>query len=318
VSTLPERLENRCLNCEALVNGRYCQVCGQENVIHATTFWGMLKHFVFDLLHFDGKFFRTILLLFTKPGFVPLEFIQGKRRMYLEPFKMYIFSSTIMFILLSFLSINNKKDKKQSELIEFNFGSKQNIEVDTLMPANFSNYNEYKNAISKIQAADSARLGEEVMVKRFFNYAKSRKIKFSEVSPSINKELKSFFPKALFFILPIITWFLQFLFLRKKMLFSEHGIFTLFSFSLVFTVIILYTMLNFLCIYFLSLEIGEVYFFIFACWFIYYLYKSFRVFYQVKAITSFFKVGILLVFGTLTMLLSFTIFILLSILLITI
>jgi hypothetical protein len=112
MSSLPERSEKRCLNCETLVFGRFCQVCGQENSNHRLGFWQMAKHFVFDIFHFDGKFWHTLKYLVARPGFVTAEYISGKRASYLEPVKMYVFTSAIFFLVFfTFFTGGIRKEK---------------------------------------------------------------------------------------------------------------------------------------------------------------------------------------------------------------
>jgi hypothetical protein len=99
VSHQHERKEKDCLNCGATVAGRYCQNCGQENVETKETFWSLATHFIYDILHFDGKFFYTLKYLFTKPGFVAGQYAKGKRAFYLHPIRMYLFTSAVFFLV---------------------------------------------------------------------------------------------------------------------------------------------------------------------------------------------------------------------------
>jgi len=61
--------------------------------------WGLVSHFFYDITHFDGKFFSTTKLLVTKPGFLPAEYIKGRRARYLHPIRMYVFSSALFFLI---------------------------------------------------------------------------------------------------------------------------------------------------------------------------------------------------------------------------
>ena len=94
-----ERAEKVCLNCGAHIHGRYCQVCGQENIEPKETVWGLITHFTYDITHFDGKFFSTVKSLITKPGFLSQEYIKGRRASYLHPIRMYVFTSAFFFII---------------------------------------------------------------------------------------------------------------------------------------------------------------------------------------------------------------------------
>jgi hypothetical protein len=93
------RSEKNCLNCGSEVAERYCSHCGQENlVIHDST-WHMIVHYVQDLFHYDGRFWHTMRNLVLRPGQIPLEYIEGKRRNNIEPIKLYVFASTVFFLL---------------------------------------------------------------------------------------------------------------------------------------------------------------------------------------------------------------------------
>jgi Protein of unknown function (DUF3667) len=99
VSHIPQRKEKDCLNCGTVVQGKYCQHCGQENVVPKETFWHMVTHFFYDITHFDSNFFSTIHHLILKPGFLSRQYMAGKRASYLHPIKMYVFTSAIFFLL---------------------------------------------------------------------------------------------------------------------------------------------------------------------------------------------------------------------------
>jgi hypothetical protein len=99
VSHIPQRKEKDCLNCGTIVQGKYCQNCGQENVVPHETFWHMIQHFLYDITHFDSKFFDSIKYLLLKPGFLPKEYVLGRRASYLNPVKKYVFTSAVFFLL---------------------------------------------------------------------------------------------------------------------------------------------------------------------------------------------------------------------------
>lgn len=99
VSHIPLRKEKDCLNCGTIVQGQYCHNCGQENVVPHETFWHMVKHFLYDITHFDSKFFDSMKYLLLKPGFLPGEYVKGKRASYLHPVKKYVFTSAVFFII---------------------------------------------------------------------------------------------------------------------------------------------------------------------------------------------------------------------------
>jgi len=108
VSHAPERREKNCLNCGATVVGRFCHVCGQENVVPKESFWKLVIHFFYDITHFDSKFFDSLRYLLFKPGFLSKEYIKGRRVSYLHPVRMYVFTSAIFFLIF-FVLYNPQK-----------------------------------------------------------------------------------------------------------------------------------------------------------------------------------------------------------------
>ena len=123
LSHTPQRKEKDCLNCGATVQGRYCHVCGQENVEPKETFWYMVTHFFNDITHFDGSFFVTLKDLLFKPGFLSREYMKGRRASYLHPVRMYVFTSAIFFLL--FFSLVKSKDAIEIKNAEKPLDAKQ-------------------------------------------------------------------------------------------------------------------------------------------------------------------------------------------------
>lgn len=126
MSHAKERKERNCLNCNAVVEDRYCSICGQENLEPQETAGHLIGHFFNDITHFDGKFFSSLKYLLTKPGFLSAEYVAGRRASYLNPVRMYVFTSFIFFLI--FFSF---KAGKGSGPVEFDTGSKS----DTAQPA---------------------------------------------------------------------------------------------------------------------------------------------------------------------------------------
>jgi hypothetical protein len=99
LSHAKERQEKVCLNCNIPIHGRYCHQCGQQNTEPKESAWGLVTHFFYDITHFDGSFFSTVKYLVTRPGFLSAEYIKGRRASYLNPIRMYVFTSAFFFII---------------------------------------------------------------------------------------------------------------------------------------------------------------------------------------------------------------------------
>ncbi|HEY0355409.1 MAG TPA: DUF3667 domain-containing protein [Flavisolibacter sp.] len=113
MSHQPERKEKNCLNCGTSVAGRFCQHCGQENIVNKQSVWGLIRHFIYDIFHFDGKFFDTLRYLLFKPGYIPQQYVLGRRQSYLDPIRMYLFTSAVFFLI--YFAINSSVNVREND-----------------------------------------------------------------------------------------------------------------------------------------------------------------------------------------------------------
>jgi hypothetical protein len=97
--------ESACLNCGAQLTGAYCAVCGQRAHVHRTL--GAFGHDILHgVLHFEGKFWRTLPLLVFKPGQLTRRYILGERAKFVSPVALFLFSVFVTFAVFSFAGSN--------------------------------------------------------------------------------------------------------------------------------------------------------------------------------------------------------------------
>jgi hypothetical protein len=110
------RTETNCLNCGAEVSGKFCSNCGQENLETRENFLHMALHTIGDFFHFDSKFFRSLVPLVTKPGFLTLEYWVGKRTYYIHPLRLFFFITIVMVILANAYYKKFEKEIKEESI----------------------------------------------------------------------------------------------------------------------------------------------------------------------------------------------------------
>jgi hypothetical protein len=94
----------RCVSCDAPLAGPYCSRCGERTLEpEALT----LRHFAVhtvahELLPVDSAFWRTLRLLFTHPGRLSLEYAAGRRRPYVNPFRLLLIAIVGYALMSSF------------------------------------------------------------------------------------------------------------------------------------------------------------------------------------------------------------------------
>ena len=87
-----------CANCSAVLSGPYCAACGEKRLSRDDFAVGhFARHVLHDLTHFDAKIFRSLLWLFTKPGFLTAEFSAGRWRRYIKPTTLFILINLFFF-----------------------------------------------------------------------------------------------------------------------------------------------------------------------------------------------------------------------------
>src|SRR5262245_26809083 len=91
-----------CANCGARLAGPYCATCGQKARPPNPTTRDFLSELAAELFNFDGKVFRSIWLLFARPGFLTREAFLDRRASYVSPIRLYLIFSVLFFASLVF------------------------------------------------------------------------------------------------------------------------------------------------------------------------------------------------------------------------
>jgi hypothetical protein len=91
---------SHCLNCGSKLQGPFCSACGQHDFDFHRSFGHVFLEALESIFHFDGKFFRNIATLVCRPGQLTAAFNAGKRASQVPPFRLYIFTAFIFFLLV--------------------------------------------------------------------------------------------------------------------------------------------------------------------------------------------------------------------------
>lgn len=102
-SLAPAEETANCHNCGAAVSYHYCAVCGQETRLHVPSAGEFMHEFIGHYVALEGRLWRTIYFLLRKPGFLSAEYIDGRRKRYVEPLRVYLTFSILFFALLKLI-----------------------------------------------------------------------------------------------------------------------------------------------------------------------------------------------------------------------
>lgn len=102
-------LPSACANCGASLDAdphpRFCPLCGQETELHPPSFGEFVHEFVGHYVALEGALWRTLGALLFHPGKLTREYLDGRRRRYVLPLRVYLSASFLFFLLVKFAGV---------------------------------------------------------------------------------------------------------------------------------------------------------------------------------------------------------------------
>ncbi|MBK7964813.1 MAG: DUF3667 domain-containing protein [Bacteroidetes bacterium] len=275
---------NHCLNCETPLNieaDNFCPNCGQVNNTKKETAFGLVKELVEEFLHLDSKVFKSVIPLLFKPGFLTVDYIQGKRARYFHPVRMFLIITVVLFIVSGNankkedkiekqqkqniasdsrnVGANNKKSEKDSTYVldtETWSINKEEVDADSTDKTNFYwAFGEVKIPKDTLQRyldqgiTDPSALMDTFKIEKsffnsiFFNQAVKSQIAGKE---KIFDYYKHKLPWLLFSLMPVFAFVLYLFYFRRKIFFVDHLIYAFHLHTATFVVIILQDLITWL------------------------------------------------------------------------
>ena len=86
-----------CYNCGIRLAGTFCANCGQKAQALDPSLAHLLHDLTHELLHFDGKIFKSVWTLVARPGVLTREYFEGRRARWVSPIRLYLVFSVAYF-----------------------------------------------------------------------------------------------------------------------------------------------------------------------------------------------------------------------------
>jgi hypothetical protein len=204
----------RCKNCNALLLGRFCVNCSQAADVHVPSTVELLHEMLEGLTHSDSRLWRTLKLLWFKPGMLTREFVAGRRVAYLPPFRLYLILSIVFFLIASFVH-------PTGQLVQFN---------DAAAPAAAS------SDLTGCQNADFIRFTNDPKWDQRFQHACLEAVR--DHGKNLWPLAIGTAPKAMFIFLPLIAFLHMLLYWRPRHRYAEHLLFFIHLHAFYFSVAI--------------------------------------------------------------------------------
>ena len=256
----------RCGNCETMLTGPFCHMCGQAVRSPVREFFSFVFDSAGEFMRPDGKFFRSLAALYFRPGMLTTRYLAGQRVNFIKPVKLYFSLSVILFLLVSLeMSIKNElsptlKAHGSDVSLGFEEPKTRMTALGGALSVDFANEKsedekEDKFADFKVQgkAWDAATNPFVVTWLPAFanNWLNSKLAHLNEVGDIAEKHpekvVESLFrvlPTMMFLLLPVFALVLKGLYFFRKRLYAEHLLVAVQSHSFLFLSFIVLVLLT--------------------------------------------------------------------------
>lgn len=211
-----------CPNCGTWVDDRFCPSCGQRNAERLVSVRRILTDTLEDQLALNAALPRTLGALFFRPGLLTREYVAGRIARYLPPFRLYLVSSVVFFVVLSSIADADRMWRDAGPALR---------EWEAKHPG---------------ERPKNINVGFDTLDVPGWARPLARRIlrqqdKLNAMTPlqSLRVQMESFnrnAPRATFFLVPAFAGVLHLLYLRRRKMYVEHLVFALHVQSFAFLV----------------------------------------------------------------------------------
>ncbi len=219
----------RCANCQTPLVGPFCSNCGQRHEPHVHSMGEFASETFENITHADSRLWRTLWYLLSRPGFLTVEFLEGRRARYLPPLRLYLVLSVVLFLVLGsvqrsavILGVGVRTDDS---------GSIKGLQLET-------------NATDETPAQRAQRIcvGANFDISGLDEH-RLRDACYKVVLDNGHEFVKNFYhnvPRALFLLLPILALAMKLLYWRRY--YVEHLLFFIHTHAFTFVLFTLFAL----------------------------------------------------------------------------
>jgi uncharacterized protein DUF3667 len=180
-----------------------------------------------NLTHADSRLWRTLWFLISRPGFLTVEFLEGRRARYLPPLRLYLVLSVVLFLVAS--SLNHSK-------VAFAFS------IDDKGSPNASKIDTTQRPDETPEQRAQRICGKDFDLEAGTEQRELREACYKVMLDSGHEFAERFYhnvPRALFLLLPILALFMKLLYWRRY--YVEHLLFFIHTHAFTFVLFTFFT-----------------------------------------------------------------------------
>ena len=224
----PARSDLACRNCGTQAPLKFCPECGQETTLHPPTLGEFLHEFVGHYVALEGTLWRTLWLLVRRPGRLTREYLDGRRRRYVLPLRLYLTASFLFFLVLKLVvgsvapEMSVKVDGRKVPVAQY--------EAEIASAAGLAPSAAAGSRFELMQANDCGRPGQracsrvETALNASFERAQEHP---QEALEHAREQFLHWAPYAIFVLLPAFAGIMQLAYRRRRMTYGEHFVFSM-------------------------------------------------------------------------------------------
>lgn len=194
-----------CKNCGAPLSGAFCTDCGQQGDVHVPSTQELLHEALEGITHSDSRLWLTLKYLVFAPGKLTTEYIAGRRVAYLPPFRLYLVTSVLFFVVASFGTAHHVR-LYQPEMQS----SSPGVKLNQKSPEEVCH--DLQTDLGPAVQAHLKRACEGIV---------------KDHGASFLHDVFNLLPKAMFVFLPLIAFFNMLLYWRPRSHYAVHLLFFL-------------------------------------------------------------------------------------------
>jgi len=196
-----------CPNCGAESSGVYCPQCGEIMEPRVLRIRHYLRDIAQEVLSLDTKLLNSIPALLFHPGFLAQEFVAGRRKRYLSPLRLHIIIAILLFLSIGYI-----------------MRTRMDTQLDTV------NKQQNVDSVLSVAREQSAARGDTTSIPTINEIKQS-----SEYIQGMVTEIGPYV--VLFSSTPAFALCLALLYRKRKKLFVEHLMFSIYFFSFAYLIL---------------------------------------------------------------------------------
>ncbi len=221
-----------CRSCGTAIVGKYCHQCAEPAHPHPPSAGEFIHEFIGHYVALEGKLWRTMVLLVTRPGELTRQYLGGRRVPYLEPLRLYLTLSLIFFALVKIVGFDlpqlaitqgtaGLEYSKRVVIEEGPTPGPVKVKLSVTMSDELGDTTVERGIAGMTAALGRINPAWQDNLSRFHGRPEAQR------SARLNQGFAANLPYMLIAALPLFALFLKLIYLRRDRRYGEHLVFAL-------------------------------------------------------------------------------------------